>query len=110
MTDAKKPAGRKQARKGDRSIYWDESKKCYFGSISLGLNPDGTRNRPKVSGKTQRDVRAKLKELKEAPSGTAPPGATNGSLFWLPAALHNLPTGARGVLRKTRKRPCYQGL
>jgi hypothetical protein len=66
MTDAKKkPTGRKQARKGDGSIYWDESKQCYFGSISLGIKPDGTRHRPKVSGTTQREVRAKLKELKE---------------------------------------------
>jgi hypothetical protein len=27
MTSAKKPAGRKQARKGDGSIYWDEVNK-----------------------------------------------------------------------------------
>jgi hypothetical protein len=40
MTDAKKPPGRKQARKGGGSIYWDESKQCYFGSISLELIAD----------------------------------------------------------------------
>lgn len=65
MTSAKKPAGRKQARKGDGSIYWDEVNKCYIGSISLGTKPDGTRHRPSVRGSTQKEVRAKLKELKD---------------------------------------------
>jgi integrase len=63
MADAKKP--RKQARRGDGSIYWDESKGCYVGSISLGINPDGSRNRPSVRGATIKEVKAKLKELKE---------------------------------------------
>jgi integrase len=63
MAEAKKP--RKQARRGDGSIYWDESKGCYVGSISLGINPDGSRNRPSVRGATIKEVKAKLKELKE---------------------------------------------
>lgn len=63
MADAKRP--RKQARRGDGSIYWDESKGCYVGSISLGINPDGSRNRPTVRGATIKDVKALLKELKE---------------------------------------------
>lgn len=65
MTSVKKSTGRKQARKGDGSIYWDEQNKCYIGSISLGTKPDGTRHRPSVRGSTQKEVRAKLKELKE---------------------------------------------
>ena len=65
MAEAKKPKGRKQARKGDGSIYWYEAKGCYAGSISLGTKPDGTRNRPTVLGKTQREVRDKLKALKD---------------------------------------------
>lgn len=56
---------RKQARRGDGSIYWDETNNHYVGSISLGYKPDGSRNRPSVRGKTQKEVRAKLKELKE---------------------------------------------
>ncbi|GAB3236385.1 site-specific integrase [Glycomyces halotolerans] len=59
----KKP--RKQARRGDGSIYWDEANQYYVGSISLGLKPDGSRNRPSVRGKTMKEVRAKLKELKD---------------------------------------------
>lgn len=68
MTGVKEGNGkrpRKQARRGDGSIYWDESKGCYVGSISLGHNPDGTRNRPSVRGGTMKEVRRKLKELKE---------------------------------------------
>ncbi|MFC3495459.1 tyrosine-type recombinase/integrase [Glycomyces rhizosphaerae] len=63
MAEAKKP--RKQARRGDGSIYWDEANDCYVGSISLGTKPDGSRNRPSVRGVTQKEVRAKLKELRE---------------------------------------------
>ncbi|MEU5874263.1 site-specific integrase [Glycomyces sp. NPDC047369] len=67
MTDLArpKPKGRKKAGDGDGSIYWDESKQCWIGSISLGTKPDGTRNRPKVRGATKKEVRDKLKELKD---------------------------------------------
>ncbi|KPC74097.1 hypothetical protein ADL26_11645, partial [Thermoactinomyces vulgaris] len=67
MSDGKEKAKRrvrKQARRGDGSIYWDEVNGCYVGSISLGYKPDGSRNRPSVRGATQKEVRAKLKELK----------------------------------------------
>lgn len=59
------PPPRKQSRHGDGSIYWDKSKGSYVGSISLGLKPDGSRNRPTVRGRTKKEVRASLKELKE---------------------------------------------
>jgi integrase len=68
MSEGKENAkgrARKQARRGDGSIYWDEANKCYVGSISLGYKPDGTRNRPSVRGATQKEVRRKLKELKD---------------------------------------------
>lgn len=66
MTGAKsEKRPRKQARRGDGSIYWDEVNQCYVGSISLGQKPDGSRNRPSVRGKTMKEVRAKLKELKD---------------------------------------------
>ncbi|PRY57487.1 site-specific integrase [Glycomyces artemisiae] len=63
MAEAKRP--RKQARKGDGSIYWDEANGCYVGSISLGTKPDGSRNRPSVRGATVKEVKHLLKELKE---------------------------------------------
>ncbi|THV41772.1 tyrosine-type recombinase/integrase [Glycomyces buryatensis] len=68
MTEGKentKGRTRKQARRGDGSIYWDEANGCYVGSISLGYKPDGSRLRPSVRGATMKEVRAKLKELKE---------------------------------------------
>ena len=68
MTEEKessKGRARKQARRGDGSIYRDEINGCFVGSISLGYKPDGSRHRPSVRGKTQKEVRAKLKELKE---------------------------------------------
>ncbi|MFD9815039.1 tyrosine-type recombinase/integrase [Streptomyces sp. NPDC059080] len=55
---------------GEDSIYWDKSKERYIGAISLGHFPDGRRNRPKVSGKTKAEVRAKLrKKRQEAEAG-----------------------------------------
>ncbi|WP_026928800.1 tyrosine-type recombinase/integrase [Glycomyces tenuis] len=56
---------RRKARDGDGTIFWDKSKQCYVGKISLGYKPDGTRNRPKVEGRTKTIVRAKLKQLKD---------------------------------------------
>lgn len=56
---------RRKARDGDGTIFWDKTKGCYVGKISLGSNPDGSRNRPKVEGRTKTIVRAKLKQLKD---------------------------------------------
>ena len=62
MTESKP---RPKGRHGDGSIYWDESRQRYAASISLGYKPDGSRHRPTVRAKTVKEVRAKLKELKE---------------------------------------------
>ncbi|MFF2809365.1 tyrosine recombinase XerC [Streptomyces sp. NPDC058000] len=61
MTEEK----RSRAGNGDDSIYWDKSKNRYIGAISLGHTPAGKRNRPKVSGKTKTEVRAKLREKRK---------------------------------------------
>lgn len=58
-------AARRKAANGDDSIYWDRSKNRYVGALSLGYTPDGKRRRPKVSGKTKTEVRAKLRELRK---------------------------------------------
>jgi hypothetical protein len=58
---------------GEDSIYWDASRNRYIGAVDLGLGPDGTRIRKKVSGKTKVEVRDKLKELhKELDVGPRP--------------------------------------
>jgi hypothetical protein len=48
---------------GHRSIYWDESKGRWYGSVSLGFDSGGKRLRRKVSGKTKTEVKDKLQEL-----------------------------------------------
>lgn len=54
----------KRRGRGDDAIYWDKSKGCYIGAVSLGYGPDGKRRpRPKVYGKTKGEVRNKLKDL-----------------------------------------------
>lgn len=54
----------KRRGRGDDAIYWDKSKGCYVGAVSLGYGPDGKRRpRPKVYGKTKGEVRDKLKDL-----------------------------------------------
>ncbi|MFF3751269.1 tyrosine recombinase XerC [Streptomyces sp. NPDC002018] len=63
MTDA--PDRSHKAGNGEDSIYWDKSKNRFIGAVSRGYTSAGTRNRPKVSGKTKTEVRRKLKELKK---------------------------------------------
>src|ERR1700691_4539776 len=59
--------------KGEDSIYWDESRSRYIGAVDLGFSPAGTRIRKKVSGKTQVEVRDKLRELhQETDAGLRP--------------------------------------
>jgi hypothetical protein len=48
---------------GEDGIYLDAARNRYVGAISLGYGPDGKRIRPKVSGKTKQEVRAKLQAL-----------------------------------------------
>lgn len=56
--------------RGEHSIYWDESKNCWAGAVSLGHDATGKRRRVKACGKTKTEVRAKLKELiKERETG-----------------------------------------
>jgi integrase len=60
--DAEKKARR---GRGDDSIYFDRSKGMYVGAISLGYKVTGSRNRPKVYGRTRTDVKDKLKDLRK---------------------------------------------
>jgi integrase len=56
--------------RGEHSIYWDESKCCWAGAVSLGHDATGRRRRVKAYGKTKTEVRAKLRELvKERETG-----------------------------------------
>jgi hypothetical protein len=61
---AQEPKRRRRDR-GDGTIWWDKLNKCYVGSISLGFNNDGSRNRRSVRGRTKADVKDKLDELRQ---------------------------------------------
>ncbi|MEV7506805.1 site-specific integrase [Streptomyces sp. NPDC091201] len=71
-------AAARKAGNGEDSIYWDKSKNRYIGAVSLGFTPAGKRKRPKVSGKTKAEVRAKIRKLRSelAAEGKAPANYT----------------------------------
>jgi integrase len=46
---------------GEDAIYFDAAKNRYVGAISVGFGPDGKRIRRKVTGRTKKEVRDKLK-------------------------------------------------
>ncbi|CAM3313859.1 site-specific integrase [Stackebrandtia soli] len=57
-----------RGRRGEGTIYWDEKKKCYRGELSLGLKPNGKRNRPIVYGQTKAAVRDEFDRLRKEQS------------------------------------------
>lgn len=61
MTEADSP--RRRRSHGEDAIYWDQSKKRWYGSVSLGHDAAGKRVRRKVSGKTKTEVKDQLKAL-----------------------------------------------
>jgi hypothetical protein len=42
----------KRRGRGEDSIYWDDTKGCYVGAMSLGYSPSGTRIRKRVMART----------------------------------------------------------
>ncbi|GAB3452690.1 site-specific integrase [Streptomonospora sediminis] len=70
MTDSEGAPKKSRGRRGEGSIHWDERKKCYVGSISLGYDAIGRRRRPKVYGATKTEVRSGMRKLRnEAEAG-----------------------------------------
>lgn len=69
----KKRKSRKRRGRGEGGVTYREDQRIWEGSISLGFNPDGTRNRPRVFGQTKQEVIDKLNELRaQARVGTLP--------------------------------------
>jgi integrase len=63
---SKEPRPKKRrGHAGQGTVYWDESKGCYRGEISLGTTPSGKRRRPVAYGATKEEVREALRELRE---------------------------------------------
>ena len=50
---------------GEGSLYFDKSKGRWYGVVTVGFDINDRPIRKKVSGKTQKDARKKLDELKE---------------------------------------------
>ena len=48
---------------GDDGISWDKTNKVWVGTISLGFDSDGKRDRRTVRGKTKTEVKDKLDKL-----------------------------------------------
>jgi hypothetical protein len=72
---ATKAPARRRVRGGD-AIYFDASKNCHIGAVSLGFGGDGSRVRRKVRGKTKAEVRQKLRTLhSDFEIGVTPPAS-----------------------------------
>src|SRR6516165_6571441 len=97
-------ASRRRGR-GEDSIYWDATKSCYVGAVSIGYSPSGTRIRKRVMARTKTEVREKLKELhQQAENGVRPRRhyAVNDALDdWLEAGLDGLAPSTVTVYRNT---------
>ena len=51
----------KRRARGEDSIYYDQSRDRWTGTITVGWKPDGRRDRITVSGRTKTEVRDKLR-------------------------------------------------
>ncbi|MFD8148226.1 tyrosine recombinase XerC [Streptomyces sp. NPDC059708] len=105
MENERAPA--RKAANGADSIYWDKSKNRYIGAVSLGFTPAGKRKRPKVSGKTKADVRAKIRKLRSelAAEGKAPANYTVGQAVeeWLAKGLRGRDESSLAMYRSLAK-------
>lgn len=54
---------RRRRERGDDGISWDKINKCWIGTISLGFDAEGKRDRRTVRGRTKTDVKDRLSEL-----------------------------------------------
>jgi integrase len=61
---SEEPRKRRRDR-GDGGITWDKANLCWVGTISIGYESDGARNRPSVRGRTKTEVKDKLDQLRE---------------------------------------------
>ena len=59
------PSKTKSRVNGEGSLYFDKSKGRWYGVVTVGFDINDRPIRKKVSGKTQKDARKKLDELKE---------------------------------------------
>ena len=105
MTHSMTHATSKRHGRGEDSIYWDATKSCYVGAVSLGYSPSGTRIRKRMMARTKTEVREKLKELhQQAERGVRPRRhyTVNDALDdWLSTGLDGLAPATVTVYRNT---------
>ncbi|GAA1699121.1 site-specific integrase [Fodinicola feengrottensis] len=91
MAESNSGETKKRRSRGDDGVYFDQSKNCWVGAISMGYAVNGKRRRPKVYGKSSTEVRDKLKELrKELETGVKPEAnytVANAVTDWLARGL-----------------------
>lgn len=90
----------KRRDKGLGSIYREGDR--WVGLLDLGRGPDGKRRRRKVRGRTQAEVREKLRRVRESAEAGIAPGTERTMLReYLPAWLDARPSNA--IAGKTRE-------
>ncbi|WP_433354193.1 site-specific integrase [Microtetraspora malaysiensis] len=78
--------------KGDSGLHWDEQRKRWIASVTLGYTPAGKRIVKKASGKTKKEAKDKLKDIirdHEDGLAIAPTNytVTNAVRYWLEHGL-----------------------
>jgi integrase len=63
MATSQKPDEKRRRERGDDSISWDKINKCHVGTISLGYDATGKRQKRSVRGRTKTEVKDKLDAL-----------------------------------------------
>ncbi len=98
MAAKKLERARQRAPNGAGSVYWDEQRQGYVGSLSLGSRPDGSRIRPVVLGRTATEAWEKLDVLKHEVDSGIDPGRT----YTVADAAHDfLANGTRQLAQKS---------
>lgn len=67
MTDPEETGRSRKRRRGrgEGGISYDRTNKAYVATVSLGHNPDGSRNRRTVRGRTKTQAKGRLQEVRE---------------------------------------------
>lgn len=83
---------RKRRGRGEGGVHYDEDRKLWVGSVSLGYHPDGRRNRPTVYGATKREVMEALDDLRRKGGQAVPSSLTVADIVdrWLSARSRHI--------------------
>src|SRR5689334_350753 len=99
-------SGRKRRGRGEGGVRYDEKRKLWVASLSLGFLPDGRRNRPVAYAKTKREALEDLDRLKREAAVTPASALTVGELLdlWLDAKRGKIADGTQDVREEASAR------